>query len=76
LDLPDQSLNAGGVSRQKFTLNRIIFWGPRQEKALVAGGWIRLNHICRRVDRPDALFGEARLRMGLFILKYPEIYSE
>jgi hypothetical protein len=63
-----KGLKGNRLSPQKFLLNRIIFWWPRQEKALVTVGWIRLNHIYRRVDRLDALLGEIRLQVGLLIL--------
>jgi hypothetical protein len=38
MDLPIEGLSGSCLSRQKFTLNGIIFWCVRQEKAFVPGG--------------------------------------
>jgi hypothetical protein len=49
LDLPLEGLSGSRLSRQEFTLNGIIFWGARQEKALVPGGQLRSIHIYRLI---------------------------
>jgi hypothetical protein len=51
MDLPIEGLSGSRLSRQNSTLNGIIFWGVRQEKAFVFGEQLRFSHIYRLVDR-------------------------